>query len=439
MSVSILVIDDSPDFLQLAERLLGRHVDGAAVTLLDPNTIGLSDTGFGLGEHDLVLLDYDLGDAGDGIEWLRKVTALGPFPPTVVITSSADPYVAAQAIKSGAADYLAKPDVNGERLAAVVGRVLESARSAQIADRRASSTVAASSLIGAARAGTHLPATERTTVLHQGDTGAPGTQGSGAVRVRGYTVDSKLGEGATAQVYLARRNRDGQVVVLKIVTPELLQSDEFLERFLQEAELVIDIDSHNVVKIYEQAFTDDGGFIAMELLPGGDLRAAMADGVDAVRAVDYFRQIARGLSSIHAVGIVHRDLKPANVMLREDGTLALVDFGISKRSGTSELTQVGSILGTPFYMSPEQARGQEVDARSDLYAAGVMLYEMLTGEKPFTGSGPAEVLYKHAYGDRPRLPPEFSRYQEFLDLLLAVDRESRPADAARMLEAFDRI
>jgi len=139
------------------------------------------------------------------------------------------------------------------------------------------------------------------------------------------------------------------------------------------------------------------------------------------------------------VGIVHRDLKPANVMLREDRSLALVDFGISKRSGASELTQVGSILGTPFYMSPEQARGQECDARSDLYAAGVMLYEMLTGAKPFNGNGPAEILYQQAYGDRPRLPAQHARFQPFLDAVLAIERDARPADAGQMLAAFDSL
>ena len=443
MSLSILVIDDSPEFLALADRLLRRHIEGAAVTLLEPNAVGLSDSGFGLGDHDVVLLDYELGGAGDGIEWLHNVVGLGSFPPTVVITSSADPYVAARAIKSGAVDYLAKPDVTGERLAAAVQQALEAGVPAQPSDRSASGSLSLASSSTTASTGatfaTVVQDAERTHVLTRATSIGVAGAGGGPVSVRGYTIESKLGEGATAQVFLARRDRDGEVVVLKIVMPELLQSNEFLERFLQEAELVIDIDSPNVVKIYEQAFTDDGGFIAMEHLPGGDLRTAMEAGMSAERAVECFRQIARGLASIHAVGIVHRDLKPANVMVREDGTLALVDFGISKRAGASELTQVGSILGTPYYMSPEQARGREIDARSDLYAAGVMLYEMLTGERPFTGQGPAQVLYQHAYGDRPTLPPEYARYQEFLETVLAIERDERPADAALMLDLFDRL
>jgi serine/threonine protein kinase len=151
------------------------------------------------------------------------------------------------------------------------------------------------------------------------------------------------------------------------------------------------------VRIYDLGIADDHAYIAMEHFPAGDLRQRMkAPLTPAETALHYLEQIASALEAIHAVGMLHRDLKPANVMLRTDGTLCLIDFGLAKANETdAELTGTREIFGTPYYMSPEQGHAELIDARSDLYSLGVVYYEMLTGRKPYTGASAMEVIYKH--------------------------------------------
>ena len=144
------------------------------------------------------------------------------------------------------------------------------------------------------------------------------------------------------------------------------------------------------------------------------------------------RQIAGALAAIHGAGILHRDLKPANIMFRDDGSLALIDFGLAKQMRLhAAITGTGQIFGTPYYMSPEQGHAEPTDERSDLYSLGCIFYEMLTGERPFTASSPMGVIYRHAHAPRPRLSRALTHFQPLLDRLLAVDRFERYQSAAR--------
>ena len=152
------------------------------------------------------------------------------------------------------------------------------------------------------------------------------------------------------------------------------------DRFLQEYEMIAELDHPTIVGIYDLGVSDDHAHIAMEYLPGGDLRRQIESGVLESDAVEYTRQISSALANLHSVGILHRDLKPGNIMLRDDGSIALIDFGLAKRTARrQDITGRGEIIGTPYYMSPEQGRGHEVDERSDVYRLGVMGYERLTG------------------------------------------------------------
>ena len=147
------------------------------------------------------------------------------------------------------------------------------------------------------------------------------------------------------------------------------------------------------------------------------------------------QQVAMALKAIHEFGIVHRDLKPENIMFRADDSLAIVDFGIAKMiSDVNSLTQTGHILGTPYYLSPEQAQGDMLDGRSDLYSAGVMMYEMLTQRRPFTASTPIALVNKHISEPVPRLPPELAPFQELIDKLMAKSARSRFANAQQLLD-----
>ena len=157
-------------------------------------------------------------------------------------------------------------------------------------------------------------------------------------------------------------------------------------------------------------------------------------------AVDYTRQIAGALQAIHGAGILHRDLKPANIMFRDAGSLALIDFGLAKQMRLhAAITGAGQIFGTPYYMSPEQGHAEPTDERSDLYSLGCILYEMLTGERPFTASSPMGVIYRHAHAPRPRLDRALTHFQPILDRLLAVDRFDRYQSAGEVLTGLDAL
>ena len=175
----------------------------------------------------------------------------------------------------------------------------------------------------------------------------------------------------------------------------------------------------------------------MEHLPGGDLKTRIAEGISPEFAVGYLADIAQGLEAVHNAGVVHRDLKPTNIMFRDDGSLALTDFGLSRSSeDVASLTTSGEILGTPMYMSPEQGTGEVADARSDLYSAGIMFYEMLVGERPFTAPSAPFLIYQHIQAAVPRLPEGLTRFQALVDALLAKAPVDRVPSARALLTAI---
>ena len=228
-------------------------------------------------------------------------------------------------------------------------------------------------------------------------------------------------------------------VVLKVLSqvPDATNSVGLFDRFLQEYELIAELDHPNIVKIHDLGVADDHAHIEMEYLDGGDLRKKIIKGVDEPAAVRYFRQLASALGEIHKLGILHRDLKPGNIMLRRDDSIALIDFGLAKRMRIemeNELTNSGEIFGTPHYMSPEQGHGNGVDMRSDLYSLGIIFFEMLTGDKPFTADSAMGVIFKHAKAAVPMLPRRVSQHQALLNMLLAKDPDNRLQTAEETLE-----
>src|SRR6266436_4872749 len=185
------------------------------------------------------------------------------------------------------------------------------------------------------------------------------------------------------RLYGRKSERAGTVVVLKVFNqvPDVSERFVSFDRFLQEYEIVAGLKHQNIVRIYDLGVADDHAYIAMEHFPSGDLRQRMKAPLSPATALKYLEQIASALEAIHSVGVLHRDLKPANVMLRADGSLCLIDFGLAKANETdADLTGTREIFGTPYYMSPEQGHAELIDARSDLYSLGVVYYEMLTGQ-----------------------------------------------------------
>ena len=251
---------------------------------------------------------------------------------------------------------------------------------------------------------------------------------------------SHLADGGMATVYVALDQRLDREVALKVMRPDLARDATFVSRFHREARSAAKLSHPNVVAVYDQGEDDGHMFLAMELVNGLTLRQVMqAEGPLTPRAaLDILDPVLQALGAAHSAGLIHRDVKPENVILREDGTVKVADFGLARAVDTVTSTaQTGVLLGTVAYLSPEQVERGIADARSDVYAAGLLLFEMLTGSKAFIGDSPIHVAYQHVHSSVPLPSSRVSTVPVELDLLVARasarDPDNRPRDANEML------
>src|SRR2546430_4992987 len=211
-----------------------------------------------------------------------------------------------------------------------------------------------------------------------------------------YTIKGRIGSGGMADVYRAEDAQLGRDVALKVLHRRFSRDQQFVERFRREASSAASLQHPNVVGVFDRGQHEDTYYIVMENLPGRTLRELLSQEapLSQERAIGYGLQILQAAGFAHRRGVVHRDFKPHNVIVAPDDSLKVTDFGIA-RAGASEMTETGSIMGTAQYLSPEQAQGQHVDAASDIYSIGVMLYEMLAGRAPFKGESAVSIALKH--------------------------------------------
>ena len=362
-----------------------------------------------LKNFDVLLVGCDFSQDGTAenptLQAIRAVAAEPRNPAIILLTTKGSEYTAVQAIKSGAFDYIPKTLLGREQV---------------------------------------LSAVQRAMLHRKGLLGTRGGTVTGVVRLFGYDMRRCLATRDSVSVHAAFSAERGKEVVLKVLHRGRgsLSRDANFERLVMEFKLLYDINDHAVAEIYDFRVTSQYCYIAMEYFPLGHLGTRLDSKLAPREALYFAREIARALSIIHMAGVMHRDLKPANIMLRDDRSIALIDFGISQTTHTAKAEPEGStreIAGTPYYISPEQAAGLSSDERTDLYSLGVILYQMLTGDKPYVGTTADEILDQHRNAALPILPSELASCQPLLNRLLAKEPSQRFGSAREAIEALQQM
>src|SRR5580692_2244933 len=351
---------------------------------------------------DAVILQADFANeqlAGAVLGNMTQLLRMQPALYCILLAENGNEMSAVRALKNGAKDYLPLSTISRDQLLAVVGEAC--------AKRRV-----------AAQAAAMLAESENSTIIE----------------VPGYSILKEIATSNFSQVFLARSERLRRNVVLKVMNRgESSRELDDAERFQREYEIISSITHRAIAEIYDFGSLPRHLYLAMEYFPCGDLRDRLRNPLSVDESLYYLRAIAEALRVIHVFGILHRDLKPANVMLREDNSPVLIDFGLARRSVEAGTTSVGQVLGSPYYISPEQSQGQKVDARTDLYSLGVMFFEMLTGHRPYMGKSAMEIMEQHAAAPVPRLPSHVALQQALVDRLMAKELSHRYTSADELL------
>ena len=261
------------------------------------------------------------------------------------------------------------------------------------------------------------------------------------IQIPGYRILRPIGEGGMASVFLAVQESLDREVALKVMAPALAANPEFAHRFLTEGKITARLQHPNLVTVHDIGHHGNVYYLAAEYIPGGTLKERIAEGGLGVgQILDIAGDIAGGLDFAHQKGFVHRDVKPGNILFRNDGRVVLADFGIAKAmDGSNSSTVAGTSIGTPDYMSPEQARGEPVDGRADLYSLGAVLYEMLAGAPPYQAADAFTVALMHVTHPVPELPESFAWLQPLVNGLMAKDPAQRFNTGAAFVEAMHKL
>lgn len=252
----------------------------------------------------------------------------------------------------------------------------------------------------------------------------------------------ELGRGGMATVYLAIEELSGRQVAVKVMDPEMLHDETFSRRFRRESRIVAKLDHPHIIRVHDVGLTGEHHYLVMELITGGELNDRLEEGVDVATAFRVIKEIARALDFAHAQQFIHRDIKPENILFRADGSCVLSDFGIARgMENETQITTLGSVVGTPYYMSPEQVTGEELDGRSDLYSLGVVFFKALTGKVPYDGDSALNIGIRHIKDPVPKLPAGLRAMQPLIDRFMAktpAHRFQTGAEAVEALEEFER-
>jgi DNA-binding response OmpR family regulator len=465
----MLVVEDDVRYAEWLRHHLDVLCPRASVSVLNLAEFERWCSNFSGRDCDLLLLGCRFGTSPEdpsssGLGLLRRLRDQPAAPAVIAIAEDGNELTAVRALQLGALDYLPKKLLTPERLSTAVRVALrrverrvqrrlaslanmEQERAAQAVHPAAGAEAAVGSAADAQGADAEAPRATETAAAAAPALPAPGvvallTAPAGEEFIPGYTLRLKVGESEKAAVYLASSAARGHNVALKVskTLRDEVAGRQFLER---EYTAVQAIKNPLVVEIYDYGVHAGYEYLAMEYLPRGDLKARILRGVTERESLQFLQRIAEALQVVHEAGLVHRDLKPPNVMLRDNDAVALIDFGLARQidGGTTSLQtgQTAVLRGSPYYMSPEQALGEQLDGRSDFYSLGIILYEMLTGNKPYTGATALDVLQQHVNSPVPQLPQLLERYQPLLTRLVAKARTERFAAATEIASAAGEL
>lgn len=424
MTEFLLIGQTNDDKLVNLVQVINNCIPEATVRKYDTREQSFSAGIIYLEDFDLILLDYDLGNDQNGLRVIQSLVKLQHVPPIILLLEGTqDSNIAINAMRLGAANYIIKSEINTRNILQKITDTLEMA---------------------AIKTGSNHPVTDITDDTDffdlTTDIGVINKEEDEGLVIPGYTIVRELAKGGMSTVLLAKSDEDDSMVVLKVMFLTGEEDQQSLKRFIQEYNLISNLVHPHVIRIFERAFASDFAYIAMEYLPHGDLSSRIREGIAPNDALEYLHQIAMGLEAAHKLNIVHRDLKPGNILFNEDNTLVITDFGAAKvLDETTDITIGDAVVGTPYYISPEQGSGGTIDNRSDLYSLGVIFYEMLTGSRPYKAGSIAQLIHAHINSPIPQFQDKFSIYQPLIDGLLAKDPNERFQKASELIMGIEWI
>lgn len=414
----ITIIDGSTGSRQLLASFVRTCFPGADIEDIDPYSQTMHGAGFAFGTRGDAIVLSGVGTESEALDSLKRLKSRANCPPIIMLVADGLTPMRATFIAAGAFDVLRKDALSSDRLGQTLTRAI------------ATETTAGGTPV------THIspppPAFGKFHFTHDGE--------RAAIDIDGYRFLSTLSSGPMAQVFFAERIDGGKRAVIKVLTSFALHDTHEAAHFVDLSNRLRPLRGRAIVNEVDSGIAATFPYLVMEFLAQGDLRRRLKSPIDEHAALDVQHALLDALAAIHGQGLCHADLKPESVFFRQDKTVALIDFNISSVFGQPvRCSAVGDVLGTPTYMSPEQGAGHAVDQRSDLYSAGIILFEMLMGEPPFLGDTAAQTIFRHLHDEVPLLPQRIRALQPVLDKLLAKTPDERYASALDVKKDLARI